>query len=263
MNPSVVTASTPAGGLRGTLRRHPFISVSVISFVLGFVAVALWLLPGALSRSESAVPNVVGLLYKDAASRLSTAGFEVRTGESLYHPTAPKNSVLGQTPLPGVKGLKGDEVLLDVSLGARKATVPDVVGLSRSEAVKALEEAGFDVSNDAIERLDQRPRGEVLSTLPRSGVTLTIPAEVRLSVSAGPDAIGVPSMVGMTVEDALSLIGQLGLVAGPLRDDLTGTQPLGHVSAQRPAANAPVAPGSTVTLTISRAAAAAVDTGVP
>jgi len=65
------------------------------------------------------------------------------------------------------------------------------------------------------------------------------------------------------VEDALSLIGQLGLIAGPLRDDMTGTQPLGHVSAQRPAANAPVAPGSTVTLTISRAAAAAVDTGVP
>jgi len=263
MNPTVVTGSTPTGGLRGKARRNPFITVSIISFVLGFIGVALWLLPGALSRSESAVPNVVGLLYKDAASRLSTAGFEVRIGESLYHPTAPKNSVLGQTPAPSVKGLKGDEVLLDVSLGARKATVPDVVGLSRSEAVKALEEAGFDVSNDAIERLDRRPRGEVIATLPRSGVILTIPAEVRLSVSAGPDAVGVPSLVGMTVDDALALIGQLGLIAGPLRDDTTGTQPLGHVSAQRPGANAPVAPGSTVTLTVSRATAAAVDTGVP
>jgi len=263
MTPTVVTGSTRAGGLRGTVRRHPFISVSMIGFLIGFVAVALWLLPGALSRGESAVPNVVGLLYRDAASRLSAAGFEVRIGESLNHPTPPRNSVLGQTPAPGVKGLKGDEVQLDVSLGARKATVPDVVGLARSEAVKALEEAGFDVSNDAIERLDQRPRGEVLSTLPRSGVILTIPAEVRLSVSAGPDAIGVPSLVGMTVEDALSLIGQLGLIAGALRDDMTGTQPPGHVSAQRPAANAPAAPGSTVTLTVSRAAAAAIDTGVP
>lgn len=261
MSPTVVTGSTSRGGVRGAVRRHPFISVSIIGFLVGFVPVALWLLPGALSRSESAVPNVVGRLYKDAASQLSAAGFAVRIGESLYHPTAPRNSVLGQTPAPGVKGLKGDEVLLDVSLGARKATVPDVVGLSRSEAVKALEAAGFDVSNDAIERLDQRPRGEVITTLPRSGVILTIPAEVRLSVSAGPDAIGLPSLVGMTVDDALSMIGQLGLIAGPLKDDMTGTQPLGHVSAQRPAANAPVAPGSTVTLTVSRAAAPPVDSG--
>ena len=263
MTPTVVTGTTRAGGLRGMARRNPFISVAITSFVLGFVAVALWLLPGALSRMESAVPNVVGLLYKDASSRLSAAGFEVRIGESLHHPTAPKNSVLGQTPAPGVKSLKGDEVLLDVSLGARKATVPDVVGLSRSEAVKALQDAGFDVADDALERLNQRPRGEVIATLPRGGITLTIPAEVRLSVSAGPDAVGMPALVGMTMEDALALIGQLGLNAGPVRDDTTGVQPLGHVSAQRPGANAPVAPGSTVTLTVSRATAAAVDTGVP
>lgn len=244
--------SKRARGVRGLVGRWPFISIIVGGFLLGFGAAAAWLIPGTLLRSESSVPNVVGLLFSDASARLSAAGFTVVTGESLYHPTAPKSSVLGQTPAPGVKGLKGDKVTLDVSLGAKRGTVPDVVGMLRADAVKALEAAGFDTPSDVTERLDSRPRGEVLGSTPRSGSTVPQPATVRLIVSAGPDAIGVPSLIGMPIEDALALIGQLGLVAGPTNTDETGSQPDGFVSAQRPAANTPVGPGSTVTLTISR-----------
>ena len=62
----------------------------------------------------------------------------------------------------------------------------------------------------------------------------------------------VPSLVGMPVEDALALMGQLGLTAGAAREDSTSKQPDGFVSGQRPAANTPVTPGSTIGLTISR-----------
>jgi serine/threonine-protein kinase len=75
---------------------------------------------------------------------------------------------------------------------------------------------------------------------------------VKLTLSAGPDAIGVPSLVGMPLEDALALLGQLGLVAGPSKDDFSGVQPVNYIVSQRPAANALVAPGSTVTLTVSQ-----------
>ncbi|HYW49193.1 MAG TPA: PASTA domain-containing protein [Gemmatimonadaceae bacterium] len=238
--------------MRETISRHPFIVTAVSSFAIGFVIVALLLLPGALARGESAVPNVVGLLYTDAAAQLTAAGFTTTVGESIHHATAPRNSVLGQSPAPGVKAAKGNEIQLDVSLGAKKGTVPNVVGMSRVDATKALEDAGFDLASDYTERLDRRPRGEVLNTTPRPGVTLQQPASVRLTVSAGPDAIGVPSLVGMPVEDALALLGQLGLVAGATRYDSSGTQPEGFVSGQRPSANAPTTPGATVTLTVSR-----------
>lgn len=252
MSPTVRTDSSRMPGLRGLFGRNPFISTALVGFTVGFIAVAIWLLPGVMSKTESPVPNVVGLLYKDAASRLSAAGFTARTGESLFHPTAPKSSVLGQLPAPGVKGLKGDEITLDVSLGAKKGTVPAVVGMSREDGIKALEQAGFDAPNDIVERLNVRPRGEILAITPRAGETVLLPAAVRLSVSAGPNAIGVPSLVGMPIEDALALLGQLGLIAGPTQTDINSTQPDGFVSAQRPAANAPTTPGSAVTLTVSR-----------
>lgn len=240
------------GRLTGPFRRWPFSATAIAGFGGGFLIVAALLLPNALMKTESAVPNVVGLLYDDAAARLTAAGFTAKTGEKLYHATAPKTSVLGQTPAPGVKAVKGNDVTLDVSLGARRGTVPSVIGLTRDSARKVIEGAGFDLASDYTERLDTRPRGEVIATNPRGGSTVLQPAAVRLTLSAGPDAVGVPSLVGMPVEDALALLGQLGLKAGPARSDSTSTQPDGFVSAQRPAPNTPAAPGSAVTLTVSR-----------
>ena len=251
MTPTVRFDSPRMRRIRAIITRRPIISTAIGGFSVGFLIIAALLLPGAVLKSESAVPNVVGLLYADASARINAAGFRAKTGESLYHPTAPKNSVLGQTPAPGVKALKGNEVTLDVSLGARKGTVPNVVGMTREAATKALETAGFDVPADVTERLDSRPRGEVLATTPRIGTTVLQPAPVHLTISAGPDAIGVPSLVGMAVEDALALIGQLGLTAGQAHVDSSGTQPEGFVSAQRPAPNTPASPGSTITLTVS------------
>ena len=252
MTPTVLPDSARTGGFRAWLTRRPLVTTAIVGFTIGFAIVAALLLPGAFLKSESAVPNVVGLLYTDASARLSAAGFKVKIGESLFHPTAPKNSVLGQTPAPGVKALKGNDVTLDVSLGAKKGTVPDVVGMSRDAATKTLETAGFDVPTDITERLDSHPRGEVLATTPQGGSVVLQPALVRLTISAGPDAIGVPPLVGMPVDDALALLGQLGLVAGPTKDDSTGVQPDGFVSAQRPAANSPAPPGTVISLSISR-----------
>jgi eukaryotic-like serine/threonine-protein kinase len=254
------TAKPAAGKRKGTtwrrvralVARRPFLATTLGGFSFGFIAVALWLLPGMVIKTESAVPSVVGLLYDDAAARLSAAGFKAKTGESLHHPTAPKSSVLAQNPAPGVKALKGNEITLDVSLGARKGTVPNVLGMTRDAATNALEDAGFDVPKEYTERLDSRPRGEVIAATPRVGATVLLPSSVRLTISAGPDAVGVPSLIGMPVEDALAILGQLGLTAGTTRTDSSSTQPEGFVSAQRPAANTPAAPGTSVSLTVSR-----------
>ena len=251
MTPTVRPDSAWLLRLREFVAQRPIVSTAIGGFAIGFLLIAALLLPGALLKSESAVPNVVGLLYADAAARLTAAGFTAKTGESLYHATAPKNSVLGQTPVPGTKALKGNQITLDVSLGAKRGTIPNVVGMPHDEAVKALEAAGFDVPAEITERLDQHPRGEVLATTPRIGATVSQPASVRLTISAGPEAIGVPSLVGMPVDDALALLGQVGLVAGPARADSGSTKPDGIVSGQRPSANTPVTPGTTVSLTVS------------
>jgi eukaryotic-like serine/threonine-protein kinase len=243
--------SARVGGIRRFIQRRPFLTTGAASFVVGFALVAGYLLFGAVSRVDLPVPNVTGLLFNDAAARLKAAGFKVGTGQSTFHPTAPRNSVLAQEPLANVKAAKGSTVSLDVSLGPKKGTVPNVLGMSRADAETAIEQAGFDVG-DVAEKLDARPRGEVIAVAPNVGQTVLQPSPVRVTISAGPNAIGVPALVGMPVEDALALVGQLGLVAGTVRADSNSTQPAGFVSAQRPGSGTPVTPGTTVTLTVSR-----------
>lgn len=248
--------------LRDWYARRPFVTVGGLSFVAGFVIVALWLLPDTFRTVESKVPNVVGLQFADARARLQAAGFEATEGESQNHPTAPKGSVLGQLPSPGALEARGTTIILDVSLGAKRGTVPNVAGLTRREAELALATSGFDLG-DVTERVDARPRGEVVATVPAIGQSLLQPAAVSLVVSAGPDAVAVPTFVGMPVEEALALIEQVGLVAGPVRSDSSSTQPEGTVAAQSPRSGALLPPGGTVILTIARPAPAVPDDETP
>lgn len=239
--------------LRGWYASRPFVTVGALSFLTGFVLVALWLLPDTFRTVEAKVPNVVGLQFADAKSRLQAAGFDATEGESQNHPTAPKGSVLGQLPAPGALEARGTTIILDVSLGAKRGTVPNVAGLTRREAEQALGAAGFDLG-DVTERIDARPRGAVVATVPAIGQSVLQPAAVSLVLSAGPDAVTVPSFTGMPVEEALALIGQIGLVAGPTKADSASTQPEGTVVMQSPRSGAFLAPGGTVTLTIARPA---------
>ena len=237
--------------LRAWYARAPFTTVALLGFVTGLVMVGAWLLPDTFRTVEAKVPNVVGLQFADAKKRLEAAGFDATEGESQNHLTAPKGSVLGQLPTPGALEARGTTVILDVSLGAKRGTVPAVAGLTRREAELALAAAGFDLG-DVSERIDQRPRGEVIATVPRIGTSVLQPAAVSLVLSAGPDAVTVPDMAGMPVEEALALIAQLGLAPAPVKADSASTQPEGTVSAQSPRAGALLSPGAPVTLTIAR-----------
>ncbi len=240
-----------AAGLRGLFARRPFVTTALVAFVAGFLAVGAYLLPETFRTVEAKVPNVVGLLFADARSRLQAAGFEAAEGERQNHPTAPKGSVLGQLPAPGSLEVRGATIILDVSLGAKRGTVPTVAGLTRREAELALAAAGFDLG-DVTERIDRAARGVVIGSTPAAGQSLLQPAAVSLVLSAGPDAVSIPDLVGMPVEEALALLGQLGLATAPAKADSTSTQPEGSVAAQSPRAGALTAPGTAVTLTIAR-----------
>lgn len=237
--------------LRAWYAGHPFLTVAAVAFVAGALVVGGWLLPDTFRTVEAKVPNVVGLQFADARRRLEAAGFDATEGENQTHPTAPKGSVLGQLPGPGSLEARGTTVILDVSLGAKRGTVPDLAGLTRREAEQALAAAGFDLG-DVSERIDARPRGEVIATVPRTGMSVLQPAAVSIVLSAGPDAVTVPDMAGMPVEEALLLIEQLGLAAGPMKADSASTQPEGTVAAQQPRAGALLSRGAAVTLTIAR-----------
>jgi serine/threonine-protein kinase len=112
------------------------------------------------------VPNVVGKSLDDARNDLQQAGFKVSVNrqESSQAP----DTVLAQDPASGQQP-KGSTVTLTVSKEPSTVPVPDQTGKQDTDAVAALQDAGFtvDIKRQDTQNLDED--GIVLSQTPASG----------------------------------------------------------------------------------------------
>jgi serine/threonine-protein kinase len=233
-----------------TRRLLPYLIVAAAGFLAAYLYVFFFVFPSDLLPSDAKVPNVVGLAYDDAANRLGTVGLTAKSGETRFHATAPKGTVLEQLPRPGTTAQRSSVVRLDVSAGQRTATVPRLVGSTQQQAQVLLENAGFDVGDVTQER-GEAPRGRVLASVPAEGETLTLPRTVALTVSAGPPAVTLPDLLGRTLGDARSAVEQIGLTVSNVAVDSAAIEAAGIVTGQSPAAGASVATGTAVRLTVS------------
>lgn len=198
------------GGLRRLL---PYVLALVSGFGLAYLVVAFLIFPAGVIPQEVRMPNVIGLSYADAARQLEQIGFKAERGESRFHNAAPKGTVLDQQPLPGSPETPGVRVTLLVSSGQRLAPVPAVIGMSREQALTALESAGF-VSGEVVTRPSNEPFGAVIDSRPRPGTQAPTPSAVALVLSAGPTTVLVPDVVGRPLDDAKVLLQQVGLTVG-------------------------------------------------
>lgn len=196
------------------------------------------------------VPDVRGLDAAAASERILDA--ELVPGESrgVRHPEADSGSVVAQDPLPGQLARPESPVNLTLSLGPERSTVPDVVGLRREWAVNLLQAAGFVVEADSVE--DDEARGVVVEVDPEPGTELNVPADVRVSVSTGPPVVAMPSVLGMTEEEALDTLRALGFQVTEVDEVFRFGRDRGRVVEQVPAADSLLPPGSRVRLSVGR-----------
>ncbi|MGM0365950.1 MAG: PBP1A family penicillin-binding protein [Actinomycetota bacterium] len=91
------------------------------------------------TNPESTVPDVITLTQDEALSRLEGAGFNNITVIE-EEGTAAIGTVFNQVPEKGTVYNKGSEVIIYISKGV---LVPDVIGLSKQEAVNRIEAKGL------------------------------------------------------------------------------------------------------------------------
>jgi eukaryotic-like serine/threonine-protein kinase len=231
-------------------RLFPYAVVAAGGFLLAYLVVAFLIFPPELVPDDSKVPQVVGLMYDDAVTRLDAAGFKARVGEERFVELAPKSTVLSQTPPPGSSEPRGAEIVLDVSAGQRQLQVPPVVGLTQALAQDALEKAGLEIG-EVRERESQSARGAVLETSPAAGQTVSPSTRIDIVVSSGPPAVEAPDVVGQSYATARTLLEQVGLRVGDVTVDSLSTSIPSTVISQTPAAGSRLAPGSRISLTIA------------
>jgi eukaryotic-like serine/threonine-protein kinase len=128
----------------------------------------------------------------------------------------------------------------DEKSSAPAVTVPAVVGLKQSNAVKQLDERGL---VPQLETGSKFPAGTVLAQDPGAGTSLNRGSLVKLSVTSAAQ-ISVPSVVGSITSVAVSRLKDAGLQSQVTTVAATAAPP-GVVVKQTPVAGTRVAKGST------------------
>jgi serine/threonine-protein kinase len=224
-------------------RRWPFVLLALL--LLGLAAAAVLLKP--FSANQVTVPKVVGKSASRATVVLERDKFNVKT-HGVQSSKKP-GTVVAQDPAGGTEVDEKSTVDLAISSGPGQQLIPDVRNLPAKQALQALNQAGFNVSQDLQPSLVIQ-RGLAIKTSPPKDTLVDRGSDVRLLVSSGPPKVTLPSVVGQDEAAATGTLTDLGLKV--TRELAFSTVPKGQVISQAPPATTSVDKGSRVTITVSK-----------
>jgi serine/threonine-protein kinase len=200
-----------------------------------------------LSGSTPQVPanNYVNEPQASAQQQIKAAGLvsSVKKGPNERYK---KGIVFKQDPSPGTKIDKGGTVTLWVSTGPPKVTVPAVKGESWTKAQADLVNAGLQPVKYIV---PGKTADVVTATDPAGGQSVPKGTKVRVNVSSGPKIAAVPSVVGLSIQDATAKLNAAGFNPNPSFVD--STAPQGQVVSQSPAPGTSEPQGTSVRLNVS------------
>ena len=158
------------------------------------------------SAGPATVPNLIGQSEAEAGATLAAAGFVTGKVSSIYF-SAPVNQVLMQYPAAGATALKGAGIALQVSLGLQPINVPNIVGLSLTEAQNQLTGLGFTVIVTPVSSATA-PANEIVAQSPAFGTMLAPGNPVNVNVSTGPPITGtITQVIVQPTPTQLRLVG--------------------------------------------------------
>ena len=127
------------------------------------------------------MPNLVGQSYSDVKN---ASDYQVTMTDKRFSDTVPEGDIIEQTPERGESVKKGSVVSVVVSMGPALRELPDISGMSRSEARTAVENAGL-IPSFQSESSDE-PADTVLGYADtEAGAQLAYGAEVTILISSG------------------------------------------------------------------------------
>jgi beta-lactam-binding protein with PASTA domain/serine/threonine protein kinase len=196
------------------------------------------------------VPDVRGMTVTEASQALSDANLLLGEQVQVESDEVEEGRIVEQDPAAGQQVPPGTAVTVQVSSGAGTVTVPDVTGRTEGEARATLEGAGFRV--DVQTQASETEAGRVISTSPGPGSEVEPGSRVTIVVSSGPSQVTVPSVEGLSEENAIGQIEGAGLVASVNEEVVNNPGQDGRVLSQSPSAGERRNPGSTVTIVVGR-----------
>ena len=240
--PGIVFAQRPSAGTQ--VDKNQTVTISISS-----------------GRASTPVPNVTGLPEAQATTQLTAKGFKAQVQRRAS--ARAQGIVFAQQPAAGVTAVKGTRVILSVSSGVQRVTIPAVVGQTQGAAVTQLTTLGLKPQLKNVP--STQPAGQVIAQNPAPGAKVDKGSTVTLNISSGSGGgtttapttttaarVAVPDVVGQDQPSASSAIRQAGLKPLVVIRNTTDQTQDGTVIAEQPAAGVSVARGSSVTIFVGR-----------
>ena len=252
------------GKFKAFIKKHKKLSIFIGLILLFTLSLGGTMLALNLTNpAEVDMPNVVGLSQDEAKQDIEEAKLVFEVASEEYNKDVPEGFVISQkaeddlgdfTTTPQNKKVKeGSKVLVKISKGQEKTTVPNVEGKEKEEAIKMLEDAKLQV--EVIEETSKTVKeGYVISqeTEPDSEAFAGDTVKIHVSTGTGIKQVTVISVIGQDEATAKSNLENLGLKVNVTYKEATSNN--GKVTAQSIDANKTVDEGTTITITVNQVA---------
>ena len=241
------------GGMLGSI-------LLAIAAVLAFVGVVAFFLyktffAGLLAPAKTyEIPYLVGEFYETIQLSSEYTDFQIVLSSTVPNDEYEAGQIIRQNPAAGsTVGEDGRQITVVVSGGPEEIEMIDLYNMEYREAKLAVEELGLRFGTPTYEHNDVVAYNHVISFTPLEGVILKPGDEVQMVLSLGPEALklDMPTLVGLTQEQAESKITMRHLEIGDIDQEYSATVPAGTVMDQYPAADTQVSEGTKVNLQIS------------
>jgi beta-lactam-binding protein with PASTA domain len=141
------------------------------------------------------------------------------------------------------------------AIHGQEVAVPPLVGLTPTEAERAISGLGLQMSIERQYYSQQIPEGRIMSQLPLPGTKVRRGWQLRVAQSLGPTRVAVPDVTGQSEHAAELNIRRRGLDVASLAAVETPGIPNDQVLAQNPTANATQVLAPKISLLVSSASA--------
>ena len=195
--------------LKGGIILTTLLIVSTVIFASGAIAVyTVFMKP----EGKSTVPEFRNKTIADAVAESERLGLVVQLEQAAS--TMREGLVLAQSPEAGTELRKGQVIVLQVSKGGELHSVPDVKGMTLTEAQNEIKSQGFLLGDVVKIREPKVKAGEVIAQSPAAPAQVPSGKKIDLLVQDGADSSGVvtvPDVNRMTEKEAREVLTAAGL----------------------------------------------------
>ena len=239
------------------IKAHKKLSIFIGLILLFAISLGgTMLVLGITNPPEVEMPNVVGMSREEAQKEIEATKLKFEVEKEEYDAEVPEGFVISQDPkyMERFNKVKeGSTVKVVISKGQEKTTVPKVVGMTKEEAIQAIEDANLKA--EVIEETSKKvEEGYVISQDTEADTEIAAGETIKIHVSTGTGIkqVTVVSVVGQDEATAKKTLEDLGLKVTITYTD--STKDNGKVATQSIADGKVVDEGTAITLTVNKVA---------